>query len=73
MTGAELFKVRQILGISQASAAASIGMNTVSGSGGFTATDISTAEGSPGTIANSALNISVEKFFRPTLNTLSGV
>lgn len=68
MTGRELIQVRAMLGISQASCAALLGANTVSGTGLFTATDIATAEGNLNTIANTAVNISAEKFLRPHLS-----
>src|SRR5262245_40576876 len=73
MTGRELLQVRCMLGISQASCASMMGANTVSGTSGFTATDIQTAEGNLNTISNSALNVSAEKFLRPFLNSEGGV
>ena len=71
MTGAELLKARNNLGLSQANCAVTVGVNSAGGV--FTATDISTAEGVPGTIANSGLNVACEKFLRPHLNKIEGL
>lgn len=73
MTGFDLKCCRVALGISQASMATMLGANTVSGTSGFTATDIATAEGNGNNISNTALNTSAEKFLRPYINSGGGV
>jgi hypothetical protein len=62
VSGAELLKVRTLLLLSQASAAAMLGYNAASASGTFSAADIAAAEGGSTTISNASLNTAAEKF-----------